>query len=161
MQFNFDLNGDAPVNEMLARITRNIQDLTPAMRSIAFLGENEARKAFDTETAPDGRAWKPSWRKQAKGGKTMTLSGRLNDSITSEADSNSAVWGTSVIYALIHQQGGEITPKNAKRLAFVGGDGFLRFANKVTIPKRPFLPQNIQEMDMDAFVDILRVHLLS
>jgi phage virion morphogenesis protein len=160
MLFKFEFNGAEETKKLFDRMAQRARDFSPAMRSIAFLGENEARKAFDTETAPDGRPWKESWRKKVKGGKTLTDTGRLYDSLTSSFDSNSAEWGTAAIYAGIHQFGGTIVPKSAKKLVFMGSDGFLRFANKVTIPARPFLPKDLSEMDFDAISEILTIHIL-
>ncbi|WP_034157923.1 hypothetical protein [Sphingomonas sp. ERG5] len=49
-------------------------------------------------------------------------------------------WGVrDVKYALIHEVGGTIVPKNAKALAIPQPDGSVRFAKSVTIPARPYL----------------------
>jgi hypothetical protein len=49
-------------------------------------------------------------------------------------------WGVrDVVYALIHEVGGTIVPKNAKALAIPMPDGSIRFAASVTIPARPYL----------------------
>lgn len=151
---------DEKVRRVLQRLAENAADLTPAMQSIAFLGENQAREAFATETAPDGTPWKASRRKLEIGGKTLTDSGRLGDSLTSDYDADSAVWGSNLIYAAIHQNGGVIKAKNAKSLAFTGSDGFLVLVKQVTIPKRAFLPESLDEMDAEAIEDILQAHLL-
>lgn len=55
------------------------------------------------------------------------------------ADGVHGVWGVQdVRYALIHELGGVITPKQAKMLAFEI-NGKLVFAHSVTIPARPYL----------------------
>lgn len=53
------------------------------------------------------------------------------------------VIGSKVPYAAIHNYGGIITPKNAKRLSWIGDDGKRIFAKKVIIPKRPYFDNAI------------------
>ena len=66
--------------------------------------------------------------------------GILNASIHHVVEGSHAVrWGSGLIYAAIHQLGGTIVPKAAKALVFTGADGSLVFAQKVTIPARPYL----------------------
>lgn len=59
-------------------------------------------------------------------------------SIRYSARPDGVTWGSNMHYARIHQFGGEIRPKSASRLAFKVGDRLV-FADKVTIPARPFL----------------------
>lgn len=76
--------------------------------------------------------------------KILQSSGRLASSIQAQSDANSAVVGTNLVYAAIHQFGGktgphQIRPLNKKALAFGG------IVRKVVnhpgskIPARPFL----------------------
>jgi phage gpG-like protein len=69
------------------------------------------------------------------------MSGGLMGSITMRAGANQVEVGTNKIYGPIHQFGGTIVPRKAKALAFRmgGGNSPLTFAQKVTIPARPFL----------------------
>lgn len=69
--------------------------------------------------------------------------GRLRSSLTAHVaivgDHVVGRLGTNVIYARIHEKGGEIRPKRAKALRFqIPGVGW-RTVKKVTMPKRPFL----------------------
>lgn len=57
-----------------------------------------------------------------------------------EVTSTYARLSNPMVYARIHQFGGVIKPKGAKRLSWIGSDGGRRFAAKVTIPARPFYP---------------------
>jgi phage gpG-like protein len=57
-----------------------------------------------------------------------------------EVTSTYARVSNPMVYAAIHQVGGVIKPKAAKRLTWVGSDGQKVFASKVTIPARPFYP---------------------
>lgn len=84
-------------------------DLTPLMRGVGSLLENSSRDRFRTKTAPDGSTWadlKPSTLKAKKGrGSKMVEYGDLMRSITSYANSVSAVVGTDRPYAKYHQTG--------------------------------------------------------
>lgn len=84
-------------------------DLTPLMRGVAAVIENSSRDRFRTKTAPDGSTWadlKPSTLKNKKGrGSKMVEYGDLMRSITSYANSTSAVVGTDRPYAKYHQTG--------------------------------------------------------
>ncbi len=72
------------------------------------------------------------------GGKTLIDTGRFLGSITYEASDTSVAVGTNAIQAAIHQFGGTIKPKTAKKLRFVIGNREV-FADEVRIPARPYL----------------------
>lgn len=57
-------------------------------------------------------------------------------------------------YAAIHEFGGEITPKNAKALSWIGDDGERVFASRVVIPARPYIAPAI-ESSGEEIVDIM------
>ena len=60
------------------------------------------------------------------------------DSIAAESSDDSATWGSPLVYAAIHQMGGEIVPREAAALWLPAPDyGF--FASGVQIPARPYL----------------------
>lgn len=63
---------------------------------------------FDTGIGVDGSPWPPSLRVIAHGGKTLILSARLYRSITFQASDSGVEVGTNVVYAAIHQFGGDI-----------------------------------------------------
>jgi phage gpG-like protein len=127
------------------------------MRDIAAYGENSTKARFADGAGPDGTPWKPSWRVQERGGKTLIDSGRLVGSITSDSGDDFAEWGSNAIYAAIQQFGGEIRPKNKKALFFRAPDGGGRSMQKVTIPARPYL--GINEDDEENIIDIVNSHL--
>lgn len=98
--------------------------------------------AVDENFVQGGR---PKWKAlKYRDGRPLQLSGRLHNSIQPWSDNNQAVVGTNVIYAGIHQNGGQtrphvIRPRNKKALRFNG-----RYAKKVNHPgskidARPFL----------------------
>ena len=103
---------------------------------------------FETETAPGGEPWKPSVRAREEDGQTLTDTGRLRASITHRLGPGEVVIGTNVVYAAIHQFGGQtqprvIRPKHKMALAFnVGGQTIVRKSVRhpgSKIPARPFL----------------------
>lgn len=93
------------------------------------------RRIAEEKQSPDGVPWKPNRR----GGSILELEGNLLTSQHHEVESDEDVsWGSNLVYAGIHQEGGVITPKNKKRLVFRIGNQTI-FATKVTIPARPYL----------------------
>lgn len=66
------------------------------------------QRRFETSTSPAGAAWPPSIRAIAGGGKTLVDSARLMQSIAFVATDANVEIGTNVLYAAIHQFGGEI-----------------------------------------------------
>ena len=145
-----EIDGLASVREALQRMVNQSQDLTPLMENVAKTLASETSANFAAQGRPSwvpilestkaARAKKGKWP-----GKMLQVSGALASSITTAHTSNTAQVGTNVIYAAIHQFGGQTAPhtiaaKYAKALAWPGG-----FAKKVNhpgskIPARPFLP---------------------
>ena len=143
---------DQQITAVLGRLIATGQNLEPVMQDIAAYGEDSTEKRFQVGVAPDGTPWKPSWRVQERGGKTLIKSGHLQD-ISSDHGNDYAEWGSGLIYALIHQLGGEIRPKNKSALFFRLPDGSGRSVKKVTIPARPYL--GINEQDEANIIDIV------
>ena len=120
MRLSFALS-DSGVAAKLQRLA-SPTPLTAAMALIAGDMETQTVLRFDAETAPDGKGWQPSQRARKQGGKTLTDTARLRQSLTSRAGDDYAEVGTNMIYARIHQLGGS---------AGRGG--------AATIPARPYL----------------------
>lgn len=99
---------DAEVQGALDRLAARVTDLTPALRAIGSVLESGTMRRFETETAPDGQRWLPSQRAQREGGQTLTDTARLRHSITSQVSGSEVEVGTNVVYAAIHQMGGDI-----------------------------------------------------
>lgn len=98
------------------------------------------QQRFETETGPDDVPWRPSLRKQLVGGRTLTDTARLVQSITHEATDSSVAIGTNVVYGAIHQMGGTIRAKTSRGLRFRSpGNGGWTTKREVTMPARPFL----------------------
>lgn len=77
-------------------------------QAIGNYGEASTRMRFRNQVGPDGQKWKPSARVRARGGQTLVLTARLLRSISHEVRADGTSWGTNVVYAGIHQFGGEI-----------------------------------------------------
>lgn len=131
---------------------RAAKDFTPAMREIAAVMEAGTRERFDTGRAPDGTPWVPSQRVLEQGGRTLVDTAALLQSIASGHDATSAVVGTNLVYARIHQTGGEIRARNARALRTPRGP-----RKAVRMPARPFLGWS--EAEKDNIVAILSDHL--
>ncbi len=104
------------------------EDMEPVMRDIAGILQDAVEQNFEEQGRPKWESLGAATLKlKAKRGKTtpkiLQDTGRLAASITARYDADSATVGTNVLYAAIHQFGGQ------------AGRG-----HKVTIPARPYLP---------------------
>lgn len=139
-RINFELEGAGALERAFRRLLRTVgpegrhRILDRAGRRL----ETSTRHRFELGEAPDGTAWKKSWRAKKEGGVTLTDSARLRDSITSVASGDELRVGTNVLYGAIHQFGGVIRPVSEKALRFHIGEDLV-IAQSVTMPARPFL----------------------
>ncbi|MBY0394841.1 MAG: phage virion morphogenesis protein [Thermoleophilia bacterium] len=106
---------DADVAAGIQRLVDTGRDLRPAFDAIGAALLFSSQNRFQTQSGPDGAAWAPfapSTRKRMpdrrKPGVLLRDRGRLYGSLTFAADSDSVEVGTNVVYAAIHQFGGEI-----------------------------------------------------
>ncbi len=85
-------------------------DTSDLLLSLAIEGENQTRRRLSEEKkAPDNSAW-PEWSfkyllTRHQGHSLLMSSGGLLDSITSDADTHTAIWGSNKVYAATHQFG--------------------------------------------------------
>lgn len=88
--------------------------------------------------------------------------GRLRNSITSDVriagDKVIGRIGSNVVYARIHELGGEIVPRRAKALKFQIGDKWVT-TQKVVMPARPYLRPAI-EKNISEIGEILSRHII-
>ncbi len=148
----------APVQGGLAAVRELFEDLTPILDNIGAEGEASTAERFDTNIAPDGTPWAPSLRVQQQGGRTLVLNRDLADSINYQLDGPDAVeWGSGLIYAAIHQAGGEIRARNGGALAFTLATGQFVVVEKVTMPARPYL--GLSTGDQAEILDIVSRHI--
>ncbi|WP_419740184.1 phage virion morphogenesis protein [Ruegeria sp.] len=145
----------------LAERLGDASDLADLHDAIGALLADGVQRRFIAAKDPDGTPWVESDRAKAgaRGGRTLTDTGRLQHSITWSVEADGVLVGTNVEYAAIHQFGGEIEQSaRAQVLAF---DGQGRFAarkstrrrktgsvpiaiaqigaRRITLPARPFL----------------------
>lgn len=132
---------DRAVQEAFERLTQLMGNTTPIMSAIGTGLVASTHMRFVTQTDADGHAWQSLNTEYAAGkrnSRILTESGRLRDSINSQAGPTEVHVGTNVIYGAIHQFGGTIRPVSASHLFFrIGGN--LVVANSVTLPARPYL----------------------
>jgi phage virion morphogenesis protein len=141
VQISVKLEGDRRFTEALSRLRLlDLHDTLDQIGSRLVLG---TERRFEGEVGPDGKSWKKS-RRAEEGGRTLTDTARLVQSITHKVAGKSVMVGTNLIYAAIHQFGGTIRPRRGKYLRFRSGG---RYAQKqsVTLPARPFLGINASD----------------
>lgn len=126
---------DSGLERTLMDLLNNLEDLSPAMRVIAAMGEAQIRESFADETDPAGNPWVQSLRARATNTKTLTDQGHLGDSASYTYGDDFAAWGVGMNYGAPHQFG------------FLG------------LPQRKFLPESFEEMHIDDVIDALREHL--
>src|SRR5574344_1794831 len=116
------------VEEALLKVASKCEDLRPLMKNIAGIMADAVEENFEQEGRPD--KWQElaestiKHRKKTKHwpGRILQVEGQLATSITTQHDSESAVIGSNLAYAAIHQLGGNT------------GRGL-----KTLIPARPYL----------------------
>lgn len=119
------LTHDAPdLAAAFERLRDRAGDLSPAMRRISGHMLFSTQRRFEREAGPGGLAWQalaPSTiarnPRRAPPAKILRDTNRLYTSLTSDSDATSAEAGTNVVYAGVHQFGGEIKRVAAKRTA--------------------------------------------
>ena len=121
--------------------------LGPLMRDIAKVGEDETvNRIRGGGPAPDGTEWPDRHPAYENPHPLLNLTGALGDSIESDAGEDTAIWGSSLVYARIHQLGGTIVPRNASALVFDLGGETVR-VKSVTIQARPSLGYGAAERE--------------
>lgn len=171
-----DLDWDATLGVLRAIQARAV-DLTGLMDEMGAHLETATAQHFEAERAPDGNPWPKSMRALAQGGQTLTKTARLRQSITRRTSAHAVEIGTNVVYAAIHQFGGEIKKEAGTVTVYrwVRGDmsrfddwrfvkrnsGRANFeerlnvaAHTVTMPARPFL--GVGPSDLTALREIAR-----
>jgi phage virion morphogenesis protein len=116
------------VEKKLQEVAKKASDLKPLMKNIAGIFASAAEDNFAEEGRPDkwidlSEVTKKQRKKIGKyPGQILQVSGQLASSVNTYYDNDSAVIGSNLEYAAIHQLGGQ-AGKN----------------KKVTIPARPYL----------------------
>src|SRR5574344_2589061 len=134
------------VEEALLKVASKCEDMKPIMKNIAGIMAYAAEENFEQEGRPD--KWQElaestiKKRKKIKHwpGSILQAKGQLVTSITTQYDNESAVIGSHLAYAAIHQLGGQ------------AGKG-----KKVTIPARPYL--NLRESEYKEIIEETKKYL--
>lgn len=167
---------DLAVQTALAQLAQQVQNKTPVLNAIGADVLKRVQLNFRNSQSPEGVTWA---KLKSRKGQPLIDSGRLRNSISYEANSDSVSIGTNVIYAAVHQFGHTFNRKpRAHTLHFKQRkDGSIsnkfvkanksNFAQKVnigahsiTIPARPYLPTNgLPAPWQDSIVKIIARHL--
>jgi|Deesub1362A_J573_1020465.scaffolds.fasta_scaffold01454_11 phage virion morphogenesis protein len=162
---------DQRVRALLEGLLRRSHDLTPAMREIGEIVRESVMRNFREQRAPDGTAWKPSWRALREGGKTLIDTATLRNSIHVRPGPDRVAVGTPVEYAAVHQFGarrgsfGEhiVQVRAHRRRSRKGGEHTVRAHTRRVrlpwgdIPPRPFL--GVRREDWGEIHDALMDYL--
>lgn len=128
--------------QLSTKLTHIARELEQPRKLYGVLGETLKKlhkKRFTEEVSPDGKAWQPLsplTRKIKGNDKILRDRGYLSDKTAYNYDNKGVEFGSDAKYARLHQFGGTIKPKRAKRLR-LGDSGI--FAKQVTVPARPWL----------------------
>jgi phage virion morphogenesis protein len=167
---------DLNVQTALARLAQQVSNKTPVLDAIGADILKRVQLNFRNSQSPEGMPWQ---KLKSRQGQPLVDSGRLRNSITYEAGSDSVSIGTNLVYAAVHQFGHTFNRQaRAHTLHFKQGkDGSIgnKFvkahksnftqkvtigAHSVTIPARPYLPTNgLPAPWQDSIVRIIESHL--
>lgn len=139
--------------ELLSRL-RNLSeaDIAEAMAAVGEAIRTSTLERFEREKDPDDRPWKKSIRAQQSGGKTLSISRDLSNSIHVESSAKGVEVGTNKEYAAVHQFGATIRARDDGLLRFKIGDQWIS-KKEVKIPARPYM--GITDEDMHEITHII------
>jgi phage virion morphogenesis protein len=147
----FELDGSEAALVALSAAAARLDDPMPLYDEIGSMLVVSTQNRFEREEAPDGTPWPMSIRVLTEGGKTLSDTRRLVNSITHEASRDGVAVGTNVVYAVPHQMGATIRAKTARGLRFQIAGGWV-IIHSVDIPERAFL--GLDAEDEKAIGDI-------
>lgn len=133
-------------DKALGKAAHKLGDKQALMESVGDALVSGTLKRFSDQEDPQGKKWEPSARAAEEGGETLTDTAALRKSIDYAATSDKVMVGSNLPYARIHQKGGTIKPKKAKKLVFKGRGGKKVAVDEVTIPARPYLGVSADDM---------------
>lgn len=137
MNITLKWSGIEQFQRELARIRGVASDMTTTHRHIGNIIQNSIEQSFEDEKSPFGEVWTPLKAGRANH-KILTDTGTLSSSFGVNANANSVEVGTNLVYAPIHQFGGQ-----------AGRD------RSVTIDARPYLPVDDNGLQSDVEEEIL------
>lgn len=161
---------------VLRRMIARAEDLSPALDDVGAAAAVSAQARIEAERGPDGAAWPAlaasTLKRRGANARALRHTARLYQSLTHQVQGRQVLVGTNVVYAAIHQFGGEIerharsqqarwTTRGPLRGRFTkrgGRSGWVTIGGgRVRIPARPFL--GLDEADGQAAATILLRHL--
>lgn len=129
-----DLRGTKEIERKLGKMLDGVSNLEPLMDEIGGIMVASTQDNFENSRGPDGTAWIPSKRARDEGGKTLIDFGILFSTVTHNATNDSVEWGSGMVYAGIHNFGG-----NAGR------------SGSTKLPARPYLGISVSdEQEIEA-----------
>lgn len=174
MSKNVTIN-DLEVQTALAKLAQQIRNKDPVLNAIGGEVLKRVQMNFRNSQSPEGVPWAPL---KKRAGKPLLDTTRLRNSITYQVSGDSVNVGTNVIYAAIHQFGGNIDHAARSQQAYFKknkagiGNKFVKKsrsnfsqwvtigAHSVTIPARPFLPTNgLPDPWRNSILKIIQRHL--
>jgi len=136
------VRGDwAPMRGALEKIAAIGRSPQAILEAIALELEDNTRRRFTTNIAPDGSPWAPLNPVYAASRKPLPIlvqSGQLRQQLSTEVRGHTIIVGSAMSYGGVHQFGATIIPRTEPRLKFKMGGKFFS-PKKVVIPARPFL----------------------
>src|SRR5574344_256291 len=135
------------VQDALIKVAQKCENLKPLMKNIAGIMADSTEENFAQEGRPD------KWQELAEStikkrtktghypGKILQVEGQLATSIPTYYDNESAIIGSNLAYAAIHQLGGQ------------AGKG-----KKTTIPARPYL--NLNNHNFNQIIQVIKQEIL-
>ena len=155
-----ELSGET--DELLQRLNRlSHLETRGVLNSIAEGLRTSTVERFTEEKSPEGTSWKTSIRAREEGGKTLTKTTQLKNSIRSEVSDSGIAVGTNDIRAATHQFGDErtIRAKNKKYLTFKVGGQWRREMRKnilcLPVKRGHILPSNVPGTAISIIKDFL------
>lgn len=123
------------IEEKLLDLAKRGENLRPLMKNIAGIFAYSAEENFENEGRPKWTGLKESTKKNREKkkkwpGKILQAEGMLASSLSTQYDDNSAIIGSNLPYAAIHQKGGKAGRNK-----------------KVSIPARPYLKLTDEDFD--------------
>lgn len=134
------------VERALLEVAQKCKDMRPLMKNIAGIMADSTEENFAQEGRPD------KWQELAEStikkrtktghypGKILQVEGQLATSITTYYDNESAIIGSNLAYAAIHQLGGQAGK-----------------SKKTTIPARPYL--NLTESECKEVIEEIKKYI--
>src|SRR5574344_722485 len=135
------------VQDALIKVAQKCENLKPLMKNIAGIMADSTEENFAQEGRPE------KWQELAEStikkrtktghypGKILQVAGQLATSIPTYYDNESAIIGSNLAYAAIHQLGGQ------------AGKG-----KKTTIPARPYL--NLNNHNFNQIIQVIKQEIL-